>query len=69
MMIKDYLVIGLPIVLVVLFIYLKTIGYITWSWWWIFSPLWLPSVILASITILAALWFLFKIVIDLIRNE
>lgn len=69
-MIKDYLLIGLPIVLVVLFICLKLLGYITWSWWWVVSPLWLPSAILALITILFGFWFIFKVVINLmIQNE
>lgn len=25
-----------------LFLSLKLTGYIGWSWWWIFSPIWLP---------------------------
>jgi hypothetical protein len=28
--------------LTVLFIGLKLTHYIEWSWWWVFSPLWLP---------------------------
>lgn len=27
--------------LTTLFIYLKLVGSITWSWWWVLSPLWL----------------------------
>lgn len=23
----------------------KIFGYINWSWWWIFSPLWIPLVL------------------------
>jgi hypothetical protein len=29
-----------------LFIALKLLGIIGWSWWWILSPLWLPIVII-----------------------
>ena len=28
--------------LAIVFITLKLIGYINWSWWWVLSPLWLP---------------------------
>lgn len=32
-------------ILTLIFITLKLTGYITWSWWWVLSPLWLPIVI------------------------
>jgi hypothetical protein len=32
--------------LCVLFIGLKLTGHITWSWWWVLSPLWIPFAIL-----------------------
>jgi uncharacterized protein (DUF983 family) len=42
--------IGFPGLLTVLFVGLKLTGHITWSWWWVLSPMW--------ITILIALAFL-----------
>jgi hypothetical protein len=33
--------IGFPGLLTVLFIGLKLTGHITWSWWWVLSPLWI----------------------------
>jgi hypothetical protein len=42
--------------LTIVFITLKLIGYIAWSWWWVLSPLWMP---LAFIFGAAALIFLF----------
>lgn len=32
---------GLADVLLVVFIVLKLCGVITWSWWWVLSPLWI----------------------------
>lgn len=32
-------------VLLVIFIVLKLIGAISWSWWWVLSPLWIPIAI------------------------
>lgn len=29
-----------------IFIVLKLVGAITWSWWWVLSPLWIPLVVL-----------------------
>ena len=37
--------IGFPGLLTVLFIGLKLTGYITWSWWWVLSPLWISAII------------------------
>jgi len=31
--------------LLVLFIIFKLTGDIDWSWWWIFSPFWIPAVV------------------------
>ena len=28
--------------LALLFIALKLTGYITWSWWWVLAPIWVP---------------------------
>jgi len=42
--------------LTTLFIGLKLLGSITWSWWWVLSPLWLPLVVLLlALGVLAAL--------------
>lgn len=32
-------------VLLIVFIVLKLIGVITWSWWWVLSPLWIEVII------------------------
>ena len=42
--------IGFTGLLTVLFIGLKLTGHITWSWWWVLSPLWI-SVLLALLLI------------------
>ena len=36
----------------VLFIGLKLTGYVTWSWWWVLSPLWIPFVLIVIIAII-----------------
>lgn len=54
--------IGFAGLLTVLFVALKLTGYITWSWWWVLSPLWiglsltvlvLTGVLLAAVVIRA----------------
>jgi hypothetical protein len=37
--------IGLPGLLTVLFVGLKLTGYISWSWWWVLSPLWISALL------------------------
>lgn len=39
--------------LTVLFIALKLLGYISWSWWAVLSPIWAPPVILITVFIIA----------------
>ncbi len=34
--------IGLCGILLVVFIILKLVGTIDWSWWWVLGPLWIP---------------------------
>ena len=38
--------------LLVAFIVLKLTGVITWSWWWVLSPLWIPLAIALIVTII-----------------
>ena len=33
--------VGLGTVLFLIFLVLKLVGVITWSWWWVTSPLWI----------------------------
>lgn len=33
---------GFLSILALIFITLKLMGYITWSWWWVSAPLWGP---------------------------
>ena len=39
--------IGFTGLLTIVFIILKLVGTIDWSWWWVLSPLWLPWVLFA----------------------
>ena len=43
--------IGLETILFIIFLILKLTGNITWSWWWVTAPLWIPCVILIAIAI------------------
>jgi len=45
--------------LTILFIYLKLIGSIAWSWWWVLSPLWLGF--LVAIILLVVFRFAVKV--------
>ena len=33
-------------VLFIIFLVLKLVGVITWSWWWVTSPIWIPLIII-----------------------
>lgn len=39
--------------LTITFVILKALGYLDWSWLWVFSPLWIPlAAVVAVLTIL-----------------
>lgn len=48
--------IGFTGLLTILFIGLKLTGFISWSWWWVLSPLWGPAFLgLVALAIILAL--------------
>ena len=47
--------IGFLGLLTILFIGLKLTGYITWSWWWVLAPIWIPVLIFVVIVIIGYL--------------
>jgi membrane protein YdbS with pleckstrin-like domain len=48
--------IGFTGLLTIVFITLKLLGYISWSWWWVLSPIWI-SISLVLIILLGVLLF------------
>lgn len=42
-------------ILGLIFIYLKLVGTITWSWWWVLAPFWAPLAIVLVIFGIAAI--------------
>lgn len=49
---------GIPFTLFIVFLILKLVGVITWSWLWVFAPLWIPlalgvAVLLVGLIIVA----------------
>ena len=47
--------IGFSGLLAILFITLKLIGVITWSWLWVLAPIWIPFIIVVFILIIAGI--------------
>lgn len=41
--------VGFTGLLAIAFIVLKITGYITWSWWWVLAPLWIPFSVAVAI--------------------
>jgi len=49
---------GLGTILFLIFLTLKLGGWgvvATWSWWWVFSPLWIPVVLIGIVILIAFL--------------
>ena len=43
--------------LTILFIGLKLTGYITWSWWWVLSPIWITFlIVIVMVIVMVAIW-------------
>lgn len=43
--------IGFAGLLTIAFIVLKLIGRITWSWWWVLSPVWISAILITLVVI------------------
>ncbi len=41
--------IGFVGVLTIVFIVLKLLGHIDWSWWWVLSPIWISATVVVGI--------------------
>ena len=52
--------IGFGSTILLIFIILKLVGVIVWSWWWVLSPIWIPVVLLMAVSIL--LFVVYRIV-------
>jgi len=52
---------GLGTILFLIFLVLKLTGHITWSWIWVFSPLWIP---IALILFLIVIWTIISSFVD-----
>ena len=50
---------GLGTILFLIFLVLKLTNHIDWSWWWVFSPLWIPLVLIGLIMLIIYLLKLF----------
>lgn len=50
---------GFCSLLTLVFIVLKLIGVINWSWWWVLAPLWIPIGIVLVLVIIISIIVLF----------
>lgn len=51
--------ISLPSTLFIVFLVLKLTGVISWSWWWVFAPLWIPALVVLAILLISFIVCLF----------
>lgn len=58
---KEVIGLNFADVLLLIFITLKLLGIINWSWWWVLSPIWIP---LAIIVVLVIIYFIVTAIID-----
>lgn len=52
--------IGFGGLLTIVFIILKLLGKITWSWWWVLSPIWISISLVVLIWLIILLFFIIK---------
>ena len=51
---KNSTGLGFTSVLTLIFIVLKLVGVINWSWWWVLSPIWISLIFALVILIIVA---------------
>jgi hypothetical protein len=47
-------------VLLIIFIVLKLVGWIAISWWWVFSPIWIPLALVGTFIAMYLIFDFFK---------
>ena len=55
----------LTVIIFLAFFFAKIYNKIDWSWWWVFSPLWIPATIVLAILLIAGLTYLIALIISL----
>ena len=55
----------LNVVIFLAFFFAKIFDKIDWSWWWVFSPLWIPIAVLFAVVTVCGLLWITTIIIDL----
>lgn len=56
--------VGFSGLLTIVFITLKLLGYINWSWWWVVSPIWISVLLVILIFIIV---FVFAVIDELMK--
>ena len=56
----------LTVIVFLAFFFAKIFDKIDWSWWLVFSPLWIPAAIALIILLIAGLTYLVALIISLI---
>jgi len=49
--VNSYRGMGLSGWLTLIFVTLKLVGFITWSWWWVLSPIWIDAGIFLAVSL------------------
>ena len=52
---KKFVGLGIGDVLGIIFIVLKLLNVIDWSWWWVLAPFWIPLAIVILCAIILAI--------------
>ena len=51
---------GLGSVLTIVFVVLKLVGVIDWSWWWVLSPLWISALLTLLVIVGVVIYFAYE---------
>lgn len=60
---------GFLTLLGLLFVGLKLAGFITWSWWWVLLPFWLPVALVFALVALAAVAFGLYLLVTWVKSR
>ena len=58
----------LTVIIFLAFFFAKIFDKIDWSWWWVFSPLWIPAAIILIIVVIVCLIYIGAILAGLIST-
>lgn len=57
------------IVLFLILVGMKALGWVTWSWTWVLCPLWIPALLIAAFILIIFIYTIIRVLFDVFKYK